>query len=44
MIKSGIGYDVHSLAKGEELIIGGVKINSPRVLSVIPTGMYYCTP
>ena len=30
MIKSGIGYDVHSLAKGEELIIGGVKINSPR--------------
>ena len=30
MIKSGIGYDVHSLAKGEELIIGGVKINSPK--------------
>jgi len=30
MIKSGIGYDVHSLAKKEELIIGGVKINSPR--------------
>ena len=30
MIKSGIGYDVHSLAKGEELIIGGIKINSPR--------------
>ena len=30
MIKSGIGYDVHSLAKGEELIIGGVKINSPE--------------
>jgi len=29
MIKSGIGYDVHSLATGEELIIGGVKINSP---------------
>jgi len=29
MIKSGIGYDVHSLAKGEKLIIGGVKINSP---------------
>ena len=29
MIKSGIGYDVHSLTKGEELIIGGVKINSP---------------
>ena len=28
MIKSGIGYDVHSLTKGEELIIGGVKINS----------------
>ena len=28
MIKSGIGYDVHSLAEGEELIIGGVKINS----------------
>ena len=30
MIKSGIGYDVHSLAKGKELIIGGIKINSPR--------------
>ena len=30
MIKSGIGYDVHSLAKGEELIIGGIKINSLR--------------
>ena len=30
MIKSGIGYDVHSLTTGEELIIGGVKINSPR--------------
>ena len=29
MIKSGIGYDVLSLSKGEELIIGGVKINSP---------------
>ena len=29
MIKSGIGYDVHSLSKGEELIIGGVRINSP---------------
>ena len=29
MIKSGIGYDVHSLAKGEELIIGGIKIKSP---------------
>ena len=29
MIKSGIGYDVHSLSKGEELIIGGIKINSP---------------
>ena len=28
MVKSGIGYDVHSLSKGEELIIGGVKINS----------------
>ena len=29
VIKSGIGYDVHSLAKGEKLIIGGVKISSP---------------
>jgi len=29
MIKSGIGYDAHSLTIGEELIIGGVKINSP---------------
>ena len=30
MVKSGIGYDVHPLAKGEELIIGGVKIDSPE--------------
>jgi len=29
MIKSGIGYDVHPLAEGEKLIIGGVKIESP---------------
>ncbi len=29
MIKTGIGYDVHPLAKGETLIIGGVKIDSP---------------
>lgn len=29
MIKSGIGYDVHPLAEGEILIIGGVKIDSP---------------
>ena len=30
MVKTGIGYDVHLLAKGEELIIGGVKIDSPE--------------
>ena len=29
MIKTGIGYDVHPLAEGETLIIGGVKIDSP---------------
>ena len=29
MVKTGIGYDVHPLAKGEELIIGGIKIDSP---------------
>lgn len=29
MIKTGIGYDVHPLAKGESLNIGGVKIDSP---------------
>ena len=29
MVKTGIGYDVHPLAKGETLIIGGVKIKSP---------------
>ena len=29
MVKTGIGYDVHPLAKGETLIIGGVKIDSP---------------
>ncbi len=28
MIKTGIGYDVHPLAEGETLIIGGVKIDS----------------
>ena len=30
MVKTGIGYDVHPLAKGEELNIGGVKIDSPE--------------
>ena len=30
MVKTGIGYDVHPLAKGEELILGGVKIDSPE--------------
>ena len=28
MIKSGIGYDVHRLEKGESLILGGVKVSS----------------
>ena len=28
MVKSGIGYDVHPLKKGENLILGGVKISS----------------
>ena len=30
MVKTGIGYDVHPLAEGVTLIIGGVKIDSPR--------------
>lgn len=29
MIKTGIGYDVHPLAEGYKLIIGGVRIDSP---------------
>jgi len=29
MVKTGIGYDVHPLAEGEVLIIGGIKIDSP---------------
>ena len=28
MVKTGIGYDVHSLKKGESLLLGGVKISS----------------
>lgn len=28
MIRTGIGYDVHQLVKGESLIIGSVKIKS----------------
>ena len=28
MVKTGIGYDVHPLAEGEALLIGGVKIDS----------------
>ena len=28
MIKTGIGYDVHQMAKGEKLILGGVEIPS----------------
>ena len=30
MFKSGIGYDIHRLKKGENLILGGVKISSPK--------------
>ncbi len=30
MIKTGIGYDVHPLTARESLIIGGVKIDSPK--------------
>jgi 2-C-methyl-D-erythritol 2,4-cyclodiphosphate synthase len=30
MIRTGIGYDVHRLAEGESLIIGGVKIRSEK--------------
>lgn len=29
MIRTGIGYDVHQLEKGETLVIGGVKIPAP---------------
>ena len=28
MVKTGIGYDVHSLKKGESLLLGGVRISS----------------
>ena len=28
MIKTGIGYDVHQMAEGEKLILGGVEIPS----------------
>ena len=28
MVKTGIGYDVHSLKKGESLLLGGVTISS----------------
>ena len=28
MIKTGIGYDIHQLAEGEKLILGGVEIPS----------------
>ncbi|MBH30457.1 MAG: 2-C-methyl-D-erythritol 2,4-cyclodiphosphate synthase [Candidatus Marinimicrobia bacterium] len=30
MIRTGIGYDVHRLAKGEALILGGVTIRSEK--------------
>ena len=30
MFKVGIGYDVHSLAKGESLILGGIKIEHTK--------------
>ncbi len=29
MVKTGIGYDVHPLAEGEKLMIGGIKMDSP---------------
>lgn len=31
-MRFGIGYDVHKLVEGRDLIIGGVKINYPRGL------------
>ena len=33
MNKVGIGYDIHRLAKGKKLILGGVKIKFPKGLS-----------
>ena len=32
MIRTGIGYDVHRLAEGRKLILGGVEIAHPRGL------------
>lgn len=32
MIKVGIGYDIHRLARGRKLILGGVKIEFPKGL------------
>lgn len=33
LYRTGLGYDVHRLADGEELWLGGIKINHPRGLS-----------
>ena len=30
MIKVGMGYDVHQLAPGKPLLIGGVKVSSSK--------------
>tara|TARA_B100001250_G_scaffold172525_1_gene148521 strand:- start:1080 stop:1592 length:513 start_codon:yes stop_codon:yes gene_type:complete len=30
LIRSGIGYDVHALSKGEKLVVGGVRIPSEK--------------
>ena len=42
MIKSGIGYDVHPLKKGESLTLGGIKIPSSFGVVAFSDGDVYC--
>ena len=41
-MRVGMGYDVHKLVEGRDLILGGVKILTRKDFLVIRMQMYYC--
>ena len=42
MMRVGMGYDVHKLVEGRDLILGGVKIDWERVCLDIQMQMCFC--
>ena len=44
MIRVGMGYDVHKLVEGRDLILGGVNIPGREAFWDIPTRMCFCMP